>query len=145
MTDSCGGPAGWWSPGSSGGVPGVSARGVCQGVRVGVLPAPRAWTRGLLGSLLNLAGFLGGVGGVVLGGWLVLRLHADGVLPWGADEGSWWATLAELVVLANLPTFAAIGGAVAGAVAFLVGWPLAVLLDVASATRARLSGSGGPR
>ena len=79
----------------------------------------------------------GGLGGIVLGGWLALRLHAHGVLPWGADDGAWWATLGELVVLANLPTFAAIGGAMVSAVAFLVGWPLAVLLDVLSAGRER--------
>lgn len=112
---------------------------------MGILPAPRAWTRGLLGSVLNLAGVLGGLAGLLLGAWLVVRLHREGVLPWGADDGSWGATLAELVVLANLPTLAAIGGGLGSAAGFVVGWPTAVLLDVLSAARARVSGSGDPR
>lgn len=112
---------------------------------MGILPAPRAWSRGLLGSLLNLAGFLGGIAGLVVGVWLVVRLHRDGVLPLGADDGSWWATLGELVVLVNLPTLATIGGGLASAAAFVMGWPLAVLLDVVAATWGRVSGSGDPR
>lgn len=99
---------------------------------------PRAWTRGLLGSWLNLVGALGGLAGFAAACWGIVELHRGGVLPGGGGDGSVWWTLGELLLLANLPTAVALGSGLGWVAAFATGWPVAVALDVVDAGRGAL-------